>query len=227
MICHVQSVFIALQHTMISNQKDIRGRAALIHDYYRQQPPRDTGRAACRNIPGGGSRLEDLHQRRRSKEFAIAKCHAPITVPDLSFQDRGLVYQQALEWAQSLSEIWKRPSSNDAVHFFPLTDELTIRVWDSNISRRPDSSMRVFGLDFVDVHRKPQYVGRRVVVIAGMRTSSASEVNGDVLEPIDDTSESKGMVPERYGVVAGCAHSFFSDGKLVATYTFAQNLLDT
>ncbi|KAK0478624.1 hypothetical protein EDD18DRAFT_1147582 [Armillaria luteobubalina] len=204
--------------------KDIGTRAALIHDYYHQQPPRD---ASCRKVCGGGSSLEDLYQRRQFNEHTMAKRCAPITVSDLSLQDCGLVYQQALEWAQSLSEIWKRPSSTDVVHFFPLTDELTIRVWDSNISRRPDSSMRVFGLDFVDVHRKPQYVGRRVVVIAGMRMSATSEMNGDVLEPIDDASESKGTVPERYGVVAGCAHSFFSDGKLVATYTFAQNLLDS
>ncbi|PBK60870.1 hypothetical protein ARMSODRAFT_981959 [Armillaria solidipes] len=211
---------------MISNRKDIGTRAALIHDYYHQQPTRDIERATCRNIPGGGSRFEDLHQRRRANEYTMAKRHAPITVPNLSVQDRGLVYQQALlEWAQSFSEIWKRPSSNDAVHFFPLTDELTIRLWDSNISRRPDSSMRVFGLDFVDIHRKPQYVGQRIVVIAGMRASSASEVKGDVLEPIDD-SESKGKVPERYGVVADCEYFFFADGKLVVTHKFAQNLLD-
>lgn len=211
---------------MISNRKDIGTRAALIYDYYHQQPPREIDRATCRNIPGGGSRFEDLHQRRRANEYTMAKRHAPITVSDLSLQDRGLVYQQALlEWAQSFSEIWKRPSSNDAVHFFPLTDELTIRLWDSNISRRPDSSMRVFGLDFVDIHRKPQYVGQRIVVIAGMRALSASEVKGDVLEPIDD-SESKGKVPERYGVVADCEYFFFADGKLVVTHKFAQNLLD-
>ncbi|KAK0185216.1 hypothetical protein F5146DRAFT_198991 [Armillaria mellea] len=227
MICHVQSVFISLQHTMISNRKDVGTRAALIHDYYHQQPPMDIERATCRKVPGGGSRFEDRHQCRRANEHPITKPHAHVTVSDLSLRDRGLVYQQALEWAQSLSEIWKRPSPNDAAHFFPLTDELTIRVWDSNISRRPDSPMRVFGLDFVDIHRKPQCVGRRIVVIAGLRASSTSEVNGDVLEPIDDTSGSKGVVPERYGVVAGCVHSFFSDGKLVATYTFAQNLLDS
>ncbi len=91
---------------MISNRKDIGTRAALIHDYY-HQPPRDIERATCRNIPGGGSRFEDLHRRRCANEYTMAKRHGPITVSDLSLQDRGLVYQQALlEWAQSFSEIW-------------------------------------------------------------------------------------------------------------------------
>lgn len=88
--------------------------------------------------------------------------------------------------------------------------------------------MRVFGLDFVDTHGKPQYVGPRVVVIAGRKVPfDGPEVEGDALVPIDGVGESKATVPERYGVVADCEYLFLIDGKVAVAYTFAQNSLDS
>ncbi|KAK0212364.1 hypothetical protein DFS33DRAFT_21345 [Desarmillaria ectypa] len=220
----LSSVFIHPQH-MMSNRKDIETHAAPIHKYYHQQPSRDVKLGTLRNILVAGT-SKDLRQHKHANEYDMAMRHEPVMAFELSLHDRSLAYQQALEWAQSLPEVWKRPTSNDTVHYFPFTDTLRIRLWDSNISRRPDSSMHVFGLDFVDTHGEPQYVGPEVVVVAGRRASSGPEAEGNALVPIDGVGGPEKTVPERYGVVADCEYFFLAGRGTVVAYMFAQDLLD-
>ncbi|KAK0459192.1 uncharacterized protein EV420DRAFT_1642178 [Desarmillaria tabescens] len=184
----------------MSNQKNIGTHAAPIRKYYQQQ-------------------------LKHANEYAMTKRHDPVMSFGPSFHHCGLAYQQALEWAQSLTEIWKRPASNDTVRYFPFIDTLRIRLWDSNIPRRPDSSMRVFGLDFVDARGDPQRVGPDIVVVAGKRASYGPEMEGDVLIPIDGVGGPENTVPERYGVVANCEYFFLAGGETVVAYTFDQDLL--